>query len=231
MSAELALAAAGCAILLYALGRHNRALVLARWEFVLHAPERQAIEALRQRLETDSALVRQAFATAEQMREERRTPDALTVLQTALAILEDAGVDRLTRLKAMGVYARMVQAIRPAPPPSPAAFRGAALRAAAAVSTLVHGFLVGTQERFRLWLVFLRFGVGVVLRGGRRSVAAAGRTPHRDAPWTAFRHGLDDFGALDEGHLAAFEALVASLAAVDRGGRLQLWERIAGDSS
>ena len=34
----------------------------------------------------------------------------------------------------------------------------------------------------------------------------------------------------ERGHLTAFEALVASLAAVDRGGRLRLWERIVGDA-
>ena len=48
--------------------------------------------------------------------------------------------------------------------------------------------------------------------------------------WAAFAEGLSDFEALDASHLAAFEALAASLAAVDRGGRLQLWERIAGDT-
>lgn len=230
MTVELALSAAGCAVLCYALGRHNRAAVLQRWEFVLHAPERQAIEALRQRMELDSALARQALAAADLARGEERAPDALTVLQVALSILEEAGADRLTRLRAMGVYARMVQAIRPLPPPSPAPFRGRALRALAAAAAVVHGLLVGTQERFRLWLLVLRMGVGTVLRRGRAAVGAAARAPLREGPWRAFGRELDDFGALDGLHLTAFEALVASLAAVDRGGRLQLWERIAGDS-
>jgi hypothetical protein len=41
---------------------------------------------------------------------------------------------------------------------------------------------------------------------------------------------MDDFETLDSSHLTAFEALVASLTAVDRGDRLRLWEQIAGDS-
>ena len=120
MTAELILASAGCAALCYTLGRHNRALTLQRWHFVLNAPERQAIESLRQRMQLDSALARQALDAAGRAREANRIPDALTVLRVALSILEDAGADRLTRLRAMGVYSRMVRAIQPLPPPGPA---------------------------------------------------------------------------------------------------------------
>ena len=89
---------------------------------------------------------------------------------------------------------------------------------------------MGTRERFRLWLLVLGLGVRIVLRGGRRSADAAGREPQRLQHWDAFARGVDDFEALDACHLTAFEALAASLAAVDRGGRLRLWERIVGDA-
>jgi hypothetical protein len=181
-------------------------------------------------MQLDSALARQAMETAGRARDTNRIPDALTVLRVALSILEDAGTDRLTRLRAMGVYSRMVRAIRPLPPPSAAAFRGAELRVTAWAAAVVHRFLVGTQERFRLWLLVLGLGVRIVVRGGRRSAAAASRRPDLERPWDAFTRGMGDFETLDGCHLTAFEALVASLAAVDRGGRLQLWERIAGDS-
>jgi len=227
---ELALASIGCVLLCYTLGRYNRALTLQRWEFVLNAPERHAIESLRQRMQIDSTLTRQALDAANRARDANRMPDALTVLSVALSILEDAGADRLTRLRAMGVYARMVRAIRPLPPPSPRAFRGTELRVTAWVAAGIHSFLVGTQERFRLWLLVLGLGVRIVIRGGRQSAGAAGERPDLQHPWQTFTRGVDDFETLDACHLNAFEALVASLAAVDRGGRLQLWERIAGDS-
>jgi len=130
----------------------------------------------------------------------------------------------------MGVYSRMVRAISPLPAPSPAPFRGTSLRAAAAVAGLLHRVLVGTQERFRLWLLMLGLGVRIVLHGGRRSADGAGREPHQERHWEAFARGVDDFEALDACHLTAFEALVASLAAVDQGGRLRLWEWIVGDA-
>ena len=104
MTVELVLSAVGCVLLCYTLGRYNRTLTLQRWHFVLNAPERQAIESLRQRMQVDSALARQALDAAERAREGNRVPDALTVLRVALSILEDAGADRLTRLRAMGVY-------------------------------------------------------------------------------------------------------------------------------
>jgi hypothetical protein len=227
---ELVLSSVGCVLLCYTLGRYNRAVTLQRWQFVLNAPERQAIESLRQRMALDTALARKALEAAGRARDASRPPDALTVLRVALSILEDAGADRLTRLRAMGVYSRMVRAIEPLPAPSATPFRGAELRAAASVAGLAHRLLVGTQERFRLWLLVLGLGVRIVLRGGRRSADAAGRQPLRPRPWDDFAHGVDDFEALDACHLTAFEALVASLSAVDRGGRLRLWERIVGDA-
>ena len=230
MTLELVLSLVGCAVLCYTLGRYNRTLALQRWQFVLHAPERQAIDLLRERMALDSTLARQALAAAGRAREASRPPDALTVLRVALSVLEDAGADRLTRLRAMRVYSRMVRAISPLPAPSPKPFQGASLRATAAVAGVVHRFLVGTHERFRVWLLMLGLGVRIVLRGGRRSVDAAGREPSRERHWDAFARGVADFEALDSCHLLAFEALVASLSAVDQGGRLRLWEWIMGDA-
>ena len=197
---------------------------------MLNAPEQRAVDALRQRIELDSALAHQALGAAERARDAKRAPDALTVLRVALSVMEEAGADRLTRLRAMAVYSRMVQAIRPLPPPSPAPFRGSRLKATAALAGFLHRLLVGTQERFRLWLVMMRLGIRIVLHGGRRATEAAARAPLGAQPWTAFAEGLQDFETLDASHLAAFEALAASISAVDRGGRLQLWERIAGNT-
>ena len=227
---ELALSTLGCAVLCYSLGRYNRALALQRWHFVLNAPEQRAVDALRNRIELDSALARQALDAAERARQASRAPDAITVLKVALTVLEEAGADRLTRLRAMAVYSRMVQAIRPLPPPSPAPYRSVELKVTAGAAGILHRLLVGTQERFRLWLVMMRLGVGIVLRGGRRAADAAGRSPEQVRPWAAFADGLHDFEQLDATHLAAFEALAASLKAIDRGGRLEIWERIAGNT-
>jgi hypothetical protein len=230
VTVELVLSSVGCTLLCYTLGRYNRTLTLQRWHFVLNAPERQAIESLRQKMQLDSTLARQALDAAGRAREADRHPDALTVLSVALSILEDAGADRLTRLRAMGVYSRMVRAIQPLPPPAADPFRGLGLRMAASLAGFAHQFLVGTQERFRLWLLFLGLGVRIVLRGNRRLAVEASRQPHRGRPWDQFARGLADFEVLDASHLSAFEALAASLAAVDRGGRLRLWDRIAGDA-
>jgi len=227
---ELLLSALGCGLLCYTLGRYNRAVILQRWEFVLSAPEKQAIDALRQRMAVDSTLTRKALEAAARAREASRPPDALTVLRVALSVLEEAGADRLTRLRAMSVYSRMVRAISPLPPPSAAPFKDPSLRATASAAGLVHRVLVGTSERFRLWLLVLGLGVRIVLRGGRLAADAAGREPQQQRHWQEFSREVDDFEALDACHLNAFAALVASLAAVDRGGRLRLWERIVGDA-
>ena len=228
MTVEILLSGLGCALLCLCLGRYNRAATLQRWQFVLNAPERKAIESLRQRMELDSNLTRQALSSAERARDGDRAPDALTVLRVALAILEDAGADRLTRLKAMGVYSRMLRAILPLPAPAAARFQGNRLKVLASLTGLAQRFLVGSQERFRLVLLMLGLGIRVVLRGGRRSVVAAELGPGRSQPWNDFGREVSDFEALDASHLTAFEALVASLSAVDRGGRMEVWARIMG---
>lgn len=231
---KLLLSALGCGLLCYTLGRYNREVVLGRWDFVLDAPARQAIESLRLRMALDSTLVRAALEAAERAREANRPDDALTVLRVALSVLVDAGEDRLTRLQAMRVYSRIVRAARatsPSPAPSAAPFRSTKLRGTETVAGFLHHFIVGTQERFQLWLLVLGLGVLNVVHSGRRSADAASRAPGRKKPWEDFARGVDDFEALDARHLAAFEALVASLAAVDQGGRARVWEQIIDDAS
>jgi hypothetical protein len=223
----LALSTVGCVVLCYSLGRYNRTTTLQRWQFVLNAPGRQAVDTLRAQMQLDSALAEQALDAAGRARSAGRAPDAVTVLRVALSVLEDAGADRLTRLKAMSIYSRMVRALQPLPAPSPEPFKGAQVRTVAASAGLLHRFLVGAEERFRLWLLMLGLGVRIVLRSGRRSAEAATRHPQAPRPWEQFAEGVSDFRSLDAAHLAAFEALAASLAAVDRGGRLRLWDQIA----
>lgn len=224
---EIALSGVGCALLCYTLGRYNRAVTLQRWHFVLNAPGRQAVDTLRAQMQVDSALTQQAVGAAARARDSGRLPDAVTVLRVALSVLEEAGADRLTRLRAMGIYSRMVRALQPLPPPTAAPYKGTQMRAVAASAGFVHRLLVGAEERFRVWLLMLGLGVRIVLRGGRRSADAVTRHPHAPRPWQQFADGVSDFQSLDAAHLAAFEALAASLSAIDRGGRLRLWDQIA----
>jgi len=223
----LALSSIGCVALCYTLGRYNRATTLQRWQFVLNAPGRQAVDTLRAQMQLDSALAQQALDAAGRARDAGRAPDAVTVLRVALSVLEEAGADRITRLKAMSIYSRMVRALQPLPAPNAEPYKGTQMRTVAASAGLLHRVLVGAEERFRLWLLMLGLGVRIVLRGGRRSTDAATRHPHAPRPWAEFAEGVDDFRSLDAAHLAAFEALAASLAAVDRGTRLRLWDQIA----
>ncbi len=224
---ELTLCMLGCGLLCYTLGRHDRAATLRRWRFILNLPARRAVTALRQQMELDQALARQALAAAERAREAGRLQDAAAVLRAALAVLEEAGADRLTRLQAMRVYSRMVRAIQPLQPPSPERFRDRRLRLLASATALGLRFLVGSVERFRTCLLMLRYGVRIVLHGARASTAEAARQPARPAPWVRFTDGVEDFAALDASHLAAFEALSASLAAIETTTRLRLWDTIA----
>jgi hypothetical protein len=224
---EVGLCLVGCGLLCYTLGRYDRTATLRRWHFVLNLPARRAVAALRQQMELDLAMARQALAAATVARDAGRLEDAAAVLRAALAVLEDAGADRLTRLRAMRVYSRMVRAIQPSAPPARDQFRGRSLRLLASATVLMQRFLVGGAERFRLWLLMLRYGVRIVLHSARSSTAAVAEQPARPANWCRFEDGVEDFAALDASHLEAFEALSASLAAIETGTRLRLWDTIA----
>jgi hypothetical protein len=223
----LALSAIGCGALCLCLGRYDRALTLARWRFVLSAPGKRALATLRERMEVDATLARHAYETALDERE-RRPREAASVLGVALSVLEEAGEDRMTRLAAMRVYSRMLLAIQPAKPPSALGLRIRNVRAVVSTARLVYPFLVGGAERFRLGLLTLGLALRVLLRGARRATRDAARRPDAAEPWTSFGLHLDDFATLDASHLAALEALVVSLTAVDTGVRVRLWDTIFG---
>ncbi len=223
----LLLSAVGCGALCYCLGRYDRALTVARWRFVLSPSGKQAITTLRDRMEVDVSLARHAYETALEERE-RRPREAASVLEVALSVLEEAGADRKTRLAAMRVYSRMLLAVQPSAPLSPVRLRVQAVRTVARTARLLYPFLVGGGERFRLGLLTLGVAMRVLLHGARRSSGGAARRPERTAAWTAFGLHLDDFETLDAAHLAALETLVASLAAIDTGARVRLWDVIVG---
>jgi hypothetical protein len=223
----LFLSALGCGTLCYCLGRYDRALTLARWRFLLTPSGKQAVAALRNRMEVDASLVRHAFETALDEKD-RRPSQAASVLQVALSVLEEAGADRLNRLAAMRVYSRMLLAVQPHAPLSPVGLRIQAVRAVVRTTRLVYPFLVGGGERFRLGLLTLGVALRVLLRGARRSSGAVARRPERKEAWSEFGSHLDDFETLDALHLAVLETLVASLAAVDTGARVRLRDVILG---
>lgn len=223
---ELALCAVGCAALCYTLGRYNREATLARWQFILNLPARRAVAALRGQMELDAALARQALDAADRALEAGRVDEAVSVLRAALSVLEEAGADRLTRLRGMRVYSRMICAIQPLPPPSGGVFRLTRLRLLGSASGVAYRFLVGGAERFRLWLGMLGIGVRLVLRSARSTTSDAARAPQARRPWRRFRAGVDDFQTLDASHLTAFEALSASLAAIDNASRVRVWDSI-----
>ncbi len=223
----LLFSAVGCGALCFCLGRYDKALTLARWRFVLSASGKRALTTLRERMEVDASLARHAFETALDERE-RRPREAAAVLGVALSVLEEAGADRMTRLAAMRVYSRMLSAIQPPAPPSAVGLRVSGVRAVVRTARLVYPFLVGGAERFRLWLLTLGLALRVLLRGARRTSSTAARQPDSAGAWTAFGLHLDDFETLDASHLAALEALVVSLAAVDTGARVRLWDTIFG---
>ena len=223
----LLLSAIGCGALCLCLGRYDRALTAARWRFVLSASGKRALATLRERMAVDAALARHAFETALDERE-GRPREAAAVLGVALAVLEEAGADRIRRLAAMRVYSRMLLAIQPPRPLSPVGLRIDGVRTVVRTARLVHPFLVGGAERFRLWLLTIGLALRVLLRGARRARNAAARRPDAAAPWTSFGLHLDDFESLDASHLAALETLVVSLSAVDTGARVRLWDTIFG---
>lgn len=209
----LAVSVLGGVLLCASLGRFDCAAAARTWRFLLSPAGAAAVAALTRDVETDALRLDYTYTRAVRARERAALREAHRLLGLALAVIEEAVPDRLTRLDAMRVVSRLAAAMLPLPPISPAGFRLTELRGIATLGAALHHLLVAGAERFRLRLWVLSCGFRVVLRCTRSACAGA---PAAAAAWHRFETGMSDFKLLDREHADAFRAAVMALGAVER---------------
>jgi hypothetical protein len=195
------------------LGRHDRAAVAREWEMMLGGRASEHMRALERTCELDHLMAEDSWEAAAQALHEDDRPEVVRLLDLSYQVLEAATVNRLVRLRAVRVCARMAAAMAPAPPLLPAHFETAELRTLAGVATLLQHILVSAHERFVVQAHVLAFGFVLALRAMRRARG------ERDLSGALLRFDVAkmDWRSLDEAHVEMVRLLLVSAAASPRG--------------
>lgn len=198
-------------VLLFLLGRFDRAAAANDWDMVLGRATEEYIERWEVQARVDPELAGLTFDAAREKMEHREAQEARRLLAISYTIFCGATQDRLVRLRGMAVCARMASAFVPLVPVAPAQFHLREVSALAAIGQFFHHLLVTGAERFVLRVQVISFGLRLVLRAMNRS--RDGVTPGQ---WQQFADGRTDWGTLDEAHIETLRALVRSFAAQRR---------------
>lgn len=191
-------------------GRQNPARVARQWEQLPTALDPGRLGQIRAAVECDADSLEIAVDSARQARSERDTGEAGRQLGIALSIIEDAVADRVRRLRALALVARMAGALKPLPAFAPSSCRYWRLRALVATGSLAHELLLGPTARLLLRIHLLRAAFGVVRGLLRRSRRALQRSHSDERAWHQLEIGVDDFRVLDRQHLEAVLACLVS---------------------
>jgi hypothetical protein len=206
-------------VLLYLLGRFDRAAAARDWDMLLSRATAQYIERWEEQARVEPQLAAMTFESAREAFERDEGDDARRLLAVSYGIFCGATEDRIVRLRGMAVCARMAAAFVPLAPIRAGDFRLRDVASLAAAGQVLHHFLVTGGERFVLRVRIVSFGLRLALRAMRRS--KDGRIP---AEWERFGLGSADWMTLDEAHIVSLKALMHSMAAERREREVVLFE-------
>jgi hypothetical protein len=187
------------------------------WEILLNANEQQLLSRMRSQVDGNLAMADYAYDRAEEQRRKGAVDDAIRLLDVGYATVERVAPDLRRLLAGMALFSRMVSAMVPVRPLRPRDFKVSQLASLAALNQILHRFLVGASERFRLRLYILGQGLGMVLRflsGSTRRIRETRSTADRD--WDNVAALRSDFHTISDESLESFRLCLASLAAQGR---------------
>jgi hypothetical protein len=206
------------AVLLYLLGRFDRAAAASEWDMLLSRATEEYIDRWEEQARVEPQMAGITFDAAREKLELQQADEAKRLLAVSYSIFCGATRDRVVRLRGMAVCARMASAFVPLTPIRPAEFRLREVSALAGVGQVFHHFLVTGAERFVLRAQVISFGLRLVLRAMNRS--KDGLTAEQ---WQQFSDGRTDWGTLDDAHIETLRALVKSFGAERRERVLALF--------
>ena len=200
---------AGLVLLLLALGRANE-MAAQSWEPLLSPGCQRALEDLRRRFEQDRAAVDFSYELAEEARRADDPGELARMMQAGYEYITDTAPGRLHLLRMAATYSRLVTAMIPVPALRPASFELGEIRARAGWAALLHHLLVTLPERFRLRVVVLGYGVGVVVK----TLAGLQGRPLDGPGWRRLQAARTDWHTISDETLESFRVLVTTVARV-----------------
>jgi hypothetical protein len=210
------------AVVLILLGRRNERAVKRDWSLLLSPAGDKVYKRLESRVQTDLALADLTYDKAFQVRELGSVDEAIRLLDVGYRIIESFSPSMLKLLAAMATFSRMVSALAPVRPLTPANFRLAEIVSLAYLHRLLHQFLVSTAERYRLRVYVLGRCFGIATRylfNSTRRIAE--RQIDTDREWDQIQATRQDFQSLTDESLESLRLLLASLESEKRAELLK----------
>jgi hypothetical protein len=181
--------------------RSNLGRVVLTWDRFLTPLGDRALTALAERLAADDEVVRMTYQHARGLTRER---GLMVVLDAGHGLLVQFGRERERLLEGMRKYSLDATQIESLPALWPLRFHLPGLALHAGLYAIADLFLVGSPERFRLRLSFLRKAVRHVLKATRRVALEKAGSGTLDA-------ALHDWDTVNRETVASFRAVATAI--------------------
>jgi hypothetical protein len=214
----------GALIVLLIQGRRDERAAVRAWVPLLTPRREIYLKRTESQLHDGLTLADVAYDRAHSLQELGSAKEARELLSLGYQMVDRFAPDLLRLLSMMTVYSRMVSAVVPVRPVSPARFQTTGVSIMVRFAAVAHHFLASTMERFRFRLFVIGQSARLLLRGlGRatiRILGAKGLAPDLapDEAWEQIRAIRSDFHALTDESIESLHDLLMSLDAAQHQG-------------
>jgi hypothetical protein len=215
----------GALIVLLIQGRRDERAAVRAWVPLLTPRREIYLKRTESQLHDGLTLADVAYDRAASLQELGSAKEARELLSLGYQMIDRFAPDLMRLLAMMTVYSRMVSAVVPVQPLSPARFQTTGVSILVRFAAVAHHFLASTVERFRFRLFVIGQSARLLLRGlGRTTMRALGADGHAAEPtsdeaWDQIRAIRSDFHALTDESIDSLRHLLMSIDVAPREGR------------
>ncbi len=212
----------GALIVLLIQGRRDERAAVRAWVPLLTPRREIYLKRTESQLHDGLTLADVAYDRAATLQELGSAKEARELLSMGYQMIDRFAPDLMRLLAMMTVYSRMVSAVVPVQPLSPARFKTTGVSILVRFAGVAHHFIASTVERFRFRLFVIGQSSRLLLRGlGRTTMRVLGADgqpaePTSDEAWDQIRAIRSDFHALTDESIDSLRHLLMSIDAAPR---------------
>jgi len=214
----------GALLVLLIQGRRDERAAVRAWVPLLTPRREVYLKKTESQLHDGLTLADVAYDRAHSLQELGSAKEARELLSLGYQMIDRFAPDLMRLLAMMTVYSRMVSAVVPVRPLSPARFQTTGVSILVRFAAVAHHFLASTVERFRFRLFVIGQSARLLVRGlGRTTMRILGADGHAAEPdsdeaWDQIRAIRSDFHALTDESIESLRHLLMSIDAAPREG-------------
>lgn len=212
----------GALIVLLLQGRRDERAAVRAWVPLLTPRREIYLKRAESQLHDGLTMADIAYDRAHALQELGSAKEARELLSLGYQMIDRFSPDLMRLLAMMTVYSRMVSAVVPVQPLSPARFQTTGVSILVRFAAIAHHFIASTVERFRFRLFVIGQSARLLMRGlGRttmRVLGEKGQSPDLtpDEAWEQIRAIRSDFHVLTDESIESLRHLLMSIDAAPR---------------